>query len=128
MKLATALRLDFSLRGDAGGAACADGAGVREVMNAGYSRWMPRESGAGANEPTLDSASPGTRAFRGAGLDERAGATAEATAVPGANPRLKFRVVLLPSGNFAPHFVQVWRESEFAILHFEQNIGTSGLL
>jgi len=128
MKLATALRLDFSLRGDAGGAAGAEGAGVREVMNAGYSRWMPRESGAGANEPMLGWASPGTRAFRGAGVDEPADATAEVTAVPGANPRLKFRVVLLPSGNFVPHLVQVWRESAFAILHFEQNIGTSGLL
>jgi len=37
-------------------------------------------------------------------------------------------VVLPPSGNFAPHFVQLWRVSEFAILHFEQNIGTSTLL
>jgi hypothetical protein len=66
----------------------------------------------------------GTGAVFGPDSEDRAGATA----VPVANPRLKFRVVLLASGNFAPHFAQVWRVSAFAILHFEQNIVTSILL
>jgi hypothetical protein len=110
-------------------------------MNAGYSRWIPSESGAGANETgrfslvldeiavagvTIDLEGEKVGAVRGAGSADRAKATA--AAVPVANPRLKFRAVLLASGNFALHFVQVRRASEFAILHFGQNICTSTLL
>jgi hypothetical protein len=98
---------------------------------------MPSESGVGAkgvegssvfNEVAAAGVVLAVEA--GAGFRDGSGDRAKATAaaVRVANPMLKFRVVLLASGNLAPHFVQVWRVSAFAILHFRQNIGTSTLL
>ena len=64
----------------------------------------------------------------GYGLRGRFGDGREGDSCGGGGPEVEIWVVLRPSGKFAPHFVQVWRESAFAILHFEQNIGTSTLL
>src|ERR1700678_1020123 len=122
-KLATALRFALGL-GGFGGAVETD----RDVMKTGFSRWIPSERGSGAKDTARDSfVSGAVAAETDCGEDSAMGARATAAAVA-AVLRLKFRAVLRPSGNLAPHLVQIWRVSEFAILHFEQNIGTSTLL